>query len=426
MFGEWICLDLLRSWSGFAQKKYSGWSTSYSAMSIMLQLQSFLCEPEDTSILAIRRVTYEACRYKCATCSHDMTANQPFPYRDGMVKLLTLDEAKKRYEDPNFKTAFQKEKELWQKVGARNAAKYELENKEQIKTKMADQIKQNLAKLQRKMKQEGKEFNVTTVNAGQFIPGMKKVVEQVPQKQPKKKAPSTAYQYSAAEKLYMTKWNTTLDPLAKAYEYKPANAATTTTTTTANVVPTAVPTTTITTSNTPLLVANHSNTFSVKYTAGNLPTEMLLHVFSYLTAPLEIHRVRRVCKQWKLVAANPYLWERHHLICFHTKKSFEEDVIGIGVNLKFNPKIARLEYISTELDLMSYTSFFTIGVRKTSWQDSFTHFVPLFINRDHGKRALKVLEASVCGMHFLLFILLQQLSIHKSFRQNFVSTCTAS
>lgn len=39
VYGQWICLDMLQSWGGFSQKKYTGWSTAYSTLSILLQLQ---------------------------------------------------------------------------------------------------------------------------------------------------------------------------------------------------------------------------------------------------------------------------------------------------------------------------------------------------------------------------------------------------
>ncbi len=37
--GYWICLDLLKS---FVTEAYTGWSTAYTAFSILLQIQSFL------------------------------------------------------------------------------------------------------------------------------------------------------------------------------------------------------------------------------------------------------------------------------------------------------------------------------------------------------------------------------------------------
>ncbi len=43
--GYWICLDLLKS---FVTEAYTGWSTAYSAFSILLQLQSFLFQGAHT------------------------------------------------------------------------------------------------------------------------------------------------------------------------------------------------------------------------------------------------------------------------------------------------------------------------------------------------------------------------------------------
>lgn len=85
VFGEWICLDMLQSWSGFSQKKYTGWTTAYSTLSILLQLQSFIFESEKyADIWRIRQACINACEYECKTCPHNMKKNQPWPWRNGM------------------------------------------------------------------------------------------------------------------------------------------------------------------------------------------------------------------------------------------------------------------------------------------------------------------------------------------------------
>jgi hypothetical protein len=47
--------------------------------------------------------------------------------------------------------------------------------------------------------------------------------------------------------------------------------------------------------------------------------------------------------------------------------------------------------VTTRLDLLSYTAFYSENVRKSVWQESFTHWIPLYINRAHGCRALPLL-----------------------------------
>jgi hypothetical protein len=40
VFGGWICLDMLKSY--YVSTPYKGWTSAYSTLSILLQLQSFL------------------------------------------------------------------------------------------------------------------------------------------------------------------------------------------------------------------------------------------------------------------------------------------------------------------------------------------------------------------------------------------------
>jgi len=97
VYGQWICLDMLQSWGGFSQKKYTGWSTAYSTLSILLQLQSYLFEPyANVSTGSISEAACFASNFKCLSCHHNMKENKPFPWREGMIKPLTLEETKKK------------------------------------------------------------------------------------------------------------------------------------------------------------------------------------------------------------------------------------------------------------------------------------------------------------------------------------------
>lgn len=103
-------------------------------------------------------------------------------------------------------------------------------------------------------------------------------------------------------------------------------------------------------------------------------------------------------------------------MCFHTKLHFVEDVLGVGLNLesKLNGKLA---YITTTFDLVSYQAFTTEKVnthaththththtcihsslpqiRKASYKEPFTHWLPLYINPAHGARALPLVQESM-------------------------------
>jgi ubiquitin-protein ligase len=89
---------------------------------------------------------------------------------------------------------------------------------------------------------------------------------------------------------------------------------------------------------------------------------------------------------------------RDELKCFHTRVPFEEDVLGIGISITFHKTNSRdLDQIHSPLDLLSYTAFKEDGVRESVYSDSndkkmnFTHWLPLWINKQHGERAESLL-----------------------------------
>jgi hypothetical protein len=117
VFGDWyqsisfhltsrICLDMLQSWSGFKDQKYTGWSTAYTTLSILLQLQgknnnqdhlinksAFIFESEHTaSTGGIFAACKNAAAYICKTCPHNMLKFSPWPWRSHMQKPLTQTE----------------------------------------------------------------------------------------------------------------------------------------------------------------------------------------------------------------------------------------------------------------------------------------------------------------------------------------------
>lgn len=122
-----------------------------------------------------------------------------------------------------------------------------------------------------------------------------------------------------------------------------------------------------------------------------LPKEMLVEVLDFLEKK-DLVRVEKVSENWKSLAQEPYLNERKETICFHSKASFEEDVLGVGIKIFVNPRTKLLQYVASPLDLLSYTAYSKEGVRMSVWRDRFTHFLPLYINEVHGKKSLPLAE----------------------------------
>ena len=104
VFGEWICLDMLkRDDSG----KYKGWTAAYSVTSILMQLQSFLFEQKtidqmDYDGSAERSFNQDSFRrnylpqiksFKCDKCKHCW--DKPFPVTPTMIDRIGKEESDK-------------------------------------------------------------------------------------------------------------------------------------------------------------------------------------------------------------------------------------------------------------------------------------------------------------------------------------------
>lgn len=121
-----------------------------------------------------------------------------------------------------------------------------------------------------------------------------------------------------------------------------------------------------------------------------LPDDLVGLVLRLLPVPAVVHfgqtcsalaaTVRRLCP----------LVERD-LVCFHTKLSWREDVIGVGVKVnrkhaargRKQPTMAPSTQVSAPLDLLSRTAFDELGVRLSVWKQRFDYFLPLALHPMH-------------------------------------------
>jgi len=100
-------------------------------------------------------------------------------------------------------------------------------------------------------------------------------------------------------------------------------------------------------------------------------------------------------KEWKLaykLSTNRVL---DRLRCFHTKKTFFEDVVGIGVDFTVNPVTNRVDYISTSQDLFSATAFNDLKIKTDVFGNKFKLFLPLYFSAGHFRRALPLIKKVV-------------------------------
>lgn len=89
--------------------------------------------------------------------------------------------------------------------------------------------------------------------------------------------------------------------------------------------------------------------------------------------------------------------------CFHTRKTFFEGIIGVGVDYTINPKTKKVDYISLSQDLVSKSSF-DIGNTSDVFNNTYKLFLPLYFSNGHFQRALPLIKKTICtlyhGSHF--------------------------
>jgi len=86
------------------------------------------------------------------------------------------------------------------------------------------------------------------------------------------------------------------------------------------------------------------------------------------------------------------------LICFHTKVSFKDDILGIPCNYSINPNTQKIDKLTSTLDLISREAFYEDGLRKSVWKVPFTNWIPLYINENHAERAFPFLKKSLAEL----------------------------
>jgi len=86
---------------------------------------------------------------------------------------------------------------------------------------------------------------------------------------------------------------------------------------------------------------------------------------------------------WQDEAQAPLFWEAQEVQCFHEKIGPDEDVIGIGVCAQGRGRLATL---TAFFDAVSRTAW-DEGLRRAAWKEPLTHWLPLFVHEEHARSA---------------------------------------
>jgi stress response protein SCP2 len=84
----------------------------------------------------------------------------------------------------------------------------------------------------------------------------------------------------------------------------------------------------------------------------------------------------------------------HKNRCFHTKKTFLETTLGLGLDFTVNPKTKRVDYISSGQDLLSEEAF-RVGITTDTFGNQFKLHLPLYFSREHFERVLPAIKKTI-------------------------------
>ncbi|KAJ3248041.1 hypothetical protein HDU78_002134 [Chytriomyces hyalinus] len=116
------------------------------------------------------------------------------------------------------------------------------------------------------------------------------------------------------------------------------------------------------------------------------------HLYSSLDAKLELKAAS--LGDWKHVYRMQMMGVVEDLRCFHRKVSFKEDILGIPIEFTVNPVKKTIDYMHSTMELLSASAFRVDQVRKTVWSEAFSEWLPLYLSYDHFQRSLPLLKKS--------------------------------
>jgi len=121
---------------------------------------------------------------------------------------------------------------------------------------------------------------------------------------------------------------------------------------------------------------------------GLLPDDINDVIFQFGSRS-DLHRLRTCCKLFERIIDNKtgLRFEIEELKCFHSKKTFRDEILGFGVKVERYPNTNHICNIEPKLDLLSATSYSGYTVRMSVWKEPFSHWLPVYINKEHGQRS---------------------------------------
>jgi ubiquitin-protein ligase len=86
---------------------------------------------------------------------------------------------------------------------------------------------------------------------------------------------------------------------------------------------------------------------------------------------------------------------RRELICYHTKLSYLENQLGLGLRVSKVPKTGNIREAETFYDYISIKAFLKESINKTSYNERITHWIPVYFGEgDNEGKFLKFMTKS--------------------------------
>lgn len=131
-----------------------------------------------------------------------------------------------------------------------------------------------------------------------------------------------------------------------------------------------------------------------------IPMEIQLHILEYLQSRKDIISAVKACSSFASIIREYALLERlESVICFYSKRTMDEDILGVGVTPEYYPHdTSKVKAIHTSLDILSLGAFSNDHVRLSVWKKPFNAFLPLVLSPNHFRRARQLILSSLANL----------------------------
>ena len=110
--------------------------------------------------------------------------------------------------------------------------------------------------------------------------------------------------------------------------------------------------------------------------------------------------------EWKFACMLELSSNADQLTCYHTKETVGAvdeqrgrcEIFGIPLHFTANPRTHEVDYVYSTFETLAYSAFADDGVRRTVWGETFSHFLPMYIDAAHFESALPVLARTLRDM----------------------------